>query len=90
MVPKVGKNRCQADPGAEGSVTKLLLAERSQQISEFAMRVAGPAGVDASLPDLTYHYLFAGPRTIAGGTSEISRNVIAERLLGLTRDPLLR
>jgi alkylation response protein AidB-like acyl-CoA dehydrogenase len=77
-----------AEPGAEGAVTKLLTAEHAQRVTELAMRIAGPAGIDGSLPELTHRYLFARALTIAGGTSEISRNVIAERLLGLPRDPL--
>jgi alkylation response protein AidB-like acyl-CoA dehydrogenase len=79
-----------ADPGAEGSVTKLLFAEQTQRLAEYGLRLAGQAGVDGSLPQLTEGYLYSRAMTIAGGTSEIARNVIAERLLGLPRDPLLR
>jgi alkylation response protein AidB-like acyl-CoA dehydrogenase len=87
---RVARAVAQAEPGAEGNVTKLLAAEHLQHVTELAMRLAGPAGVDGSEPDLTRQYLFARAMTIAGGTSEISRNVIAERLLGLPRDPLVR
>jgi alkylation response protein AidB-like acyl-CoA dehydrogenase len=76
-----------AEPGAEGAVTKLLTAEHAQRATELAMRIAGPAGIDGSQPALLHRYLFGRALTIAGGTSEISRNVIAERLLGLPREP---
>ncbi len=87
---RVARAVAQAGPGAEGNVTKLLAAEHSQHVADLGMRLAGAAGVDGGEPDLTRMYLFARAMTIAGGTSEISRNVIAERLLGLPRDPLAR
>jgi alkylation response protein AidB-like acyl-CoA dehydrogenase len=80
-------------PGVEGNVTKLLSAEHAQRVSGLALRIAGPAAV-AGGSDLaartTRSYLFARCLTIAGGTSEIVRNLIAERILGLPRDPLAR
>ena len=79
-----------AEPGAEGAVTKLLTANHAQHVSELAVRIVGVAAVDGSLPRLTWGYLMARAMTIAGGTTEISKNVIAERLLGLPRDPLVK
>ena len=76
--------------GPEANVTKLLNAESSQHLTELAIELAGPAAVTGNAPLVTHAYLFARCLTIAGGTSEIMRNTIAERILGLPRDPLLK
>jgi|CXWK01.1.fsa_nt_gi alkylation response protein AidB-like acyl-CoA dehydrogenase len=77
-------------PGPEGSITKLLSAEGAQRTSALAMRLAGESAIADGEPRLQHHYLFSRCLTIAGGTSEIVRNIIAERLLGLPRDPLAK
>ena len=87
---RVARAVAGAQPGAEGSVTKLLASVLGQRGGELAMRVLGPAGVDGSEPRWTAGYLLGRSLTIAGGTTEIGKNIIAERLLGLPRDPLLR
>jgi alkylation response protein AidB-like acyl-CoA dehydrogenase len=79
-----------AEPGPEGNVTKLLLAEQSQHLTELGMDLAGSAAVVGLTPQLATAYLGNRAMTIAGGTSEITRNTIAERILGLPRDPLLK
>ncbi|MEB3070718.1 acyl-CoA dehydrogenase [[Mycobacterium] vasticus] len=79
-----------AATGPEANVTKLLKAESSQHLTELAMELAGTAAVTGDAPEVTHDYLFARCLTIAGGTSEIMRNTIAERILGLPRDPLLK
>lgn len=79
-----------AEPGPEGNVTKLLAAESGQRLTELALELAGTAGIVEQTPQLTRSYLGNRAMTIAGGTSEITRNTIAERILGLPRDPLLR
>jgi len=79
-----------AEPGPEGNVTKLLLAEQSQHLTELGFDLAGTAAVVGLTPQLTTAYLGNRAMTIAGGTSEITRNTIAERILGLPRDPLLK
>jgi alkylation response protein AidB-like acyl-CoA dehydrogenase len=79
-----------AEPGPEGNVTKLLLAEQSQRLTELGMELAGSAAVVGQTARLTRAYLGNRAMTIAGGTSEITRNTIAERILGLPRDPLLK
>jgi alkylation response protein AidB-like acyl-CoA dehydrogenase len=77
-------------PGPEGNVTKLVVAEQGQRLTELAMKLAGPAAVTGQMPVLAQSYLGYRAMTIAGGTSEITRNTIAERILGLPRDPLLK
>ena len=79
-----------AEPGPEGNVTKLLVAESGQRLTELAMELAGSAAVAGQTPTLMQAYLGNRAMTIAGGTSEITRNTIAERILGLPRDPLLK
>jgi alkylation response protein AidB-like acyl-CoA dehydrogenase len=79
-----------AEPGPEGNVTKLLVAESGQRLTELAFELAGTAAVTEQASQLTRSYLGNRAMTIAGGTSEITRNTIAERILGLPRDPLLK
>jgi alkylation response protein AidB-like acyl-CoA dehydrogenase len=76
-------------PGSESSVRKLLGAEFEQRVHEFGLDVCGPDGAltggEAALS--SHGVLQSKCLTIAGGTSEVQRNVIGERLLGLPRDP---
>jgi len=70
-------------PGVESSIEKVLGSETDQRLQELAMDVLGPA---AMLDDgWRRAYLYSRSETIMGGTSEIQRNVIAQRLLGLPR-----
>jgi alkylation response protein AidB-like acyl-CoA dehydrogenase len=79
-----------ADPsGSEAAVRKLLGVEHDQHVQEVGLALSGPAGaVDEDEGAAWVNaFLFNRCLTIAGGTSDIQRNVIAERLLGLPRDP---
>ncbi|MDP3892322.1 acyl-CoA dehydrogenase [Nocardioides sp.] len=77
-------------PGVEGNITKLLSAEHAQRVTEAGLRIAGRAAISGGETELMFEYLFDRCLSIAGGTSEITRNVIAERILGLPRDPLIK
>ncbi|HET6950161.1 MAG TPA: acyl-CoA dehydrogenase [Acidimicrobiales bacterium] len=78
-----------AAPGAEASVRKLLGVEHDQRTQELGLLLLGPEGATTAgaAGQWTYGFLANRCLTIAGGTSEIQRNVIGERLLGLPRDP---
>ena len=76
-----------AGPGIEGNIAKLFGAEHAQRVAELGLRIAGRAILVGGESDVVHDYLFSRCLTIAGGTSEIVRNLIAERILGLPRDP---
>ncbi len=80
-------------PNAEASLTKLYMSELQQRIAALALRLAGMGGLidDPRSPWAVmggrtgFAYVNAVASTIAGGTSEIQRNIIAQRGLGLPR-----
>jgi len=76
-----------AGPGIEGNIAKLFGAEHAQRVAELALRIADRAILVGEEPGVVHDYLFSRCLTIAGGTSEIVRNLVAERILGLPRDP---
>jgi alkylation response protein AidB-like acyl-CoA dehydrogenase len=81
-----------SEPGAEANVTKLLGSEVVQRKGALAAQIVGPlAAVREGEEKRVGTWLMATlGATIGGGTSEILRNQIAERLLGLPRDPLIK
>jgi acyl-CoA dehydrogenase len=79
-------------PGPEGSISKVFNAEYNQRRSSFALDQLGLRGVawepgDSTAESKSTAFLRARANTIEGGTSEILRNQIGERVLGLPRDP---
>jgi len=70
-------------PGAEGSLDKLLWSESFQKLSALAMEISMESGENSF--ESIQRYLYSRGRTIAAGTSEIQRNIIAERVLDLPR-----
>jgi alkylation response protein AidB-like acyl-CoA dehydrogenase len=71
-------------PGPEGSLTKWMWSETNQQVTQFAADLLGP---DALHSDnrWSYELLRARGNTIEGGTTEILKNIVAERVLGLPK-----
>src|SRR5690606_1799535 len=85
-------------PGPEASIGKLVGAELNQEIYQFCMDLLGPEGVlyhsydmDGGSGDdwrgpIQQRYLRSRANTIEGGTSEVMRNILGERVLGLPGD----
>ncbi|MFG2038568.1 acyl-CoA dehydrogenase family protein [Dactylosporangium sp. NPDC048998] len=86
-------------PGPEGSASKLLFARLNQEISALELDLLGeeglrhdewtmrrPSVVDFAGRTAGYRYLRAKGNSIEGGTSEILRNIVAERVLGLPQE----
>jgi alkylation response protein AidB-like acyl-CoA dehydrogenase len=89
-------------PGPEGSIGKVASTELTKTIANLAVKLLGPDGAvlpcsypqpsgrrgdDAALDDIRFNFLASPSNTIMGGTSEIQRNNIAERVLGLPGEP---
>ena len=88
------------EPGATGSVRKLLGMRNVQQIAELCWAMSGPSGALAAAPGPSVdpagqpngaqwarEVLLTRALTIGGGTTDIQLNIIGERILGLPRDP---
>jgi alkylation response protein AidB-like acyl-CoA dehydrogenase len=86
-------------PGPEGSVVKALASELNQRVYDLCINLLGPAGVlyssyEMRRPDeinesrdIHQTFLRSRANTIEGGTSEIMRNILGERVLGLPGEP---
>jgi len=82
----------EGKPGPENSVLKLFYTDKTQRMTETALEIQGPfsvldRGSESAIDNggWQFQYLKARGLTIAGGTSEILMNVIAERVLGLPK-----
>jgi alkylation response protein AidB-like acyl-CoA dehydrogenase len=80
------------DPGPVGSISKLAWSELNQRMMEFVIALEGPAGqLMRGSPHAVesgrwqHHFMRSRANTIEAGTSEIQRNIIAERVLGLPK-----
>jgi alkylation response protein AidB-like acyl-CoA dehydrogenase len=95
---RAAAGRQAGTPGPEGSVSKLAMAELTKQIYDFAIEVMGPAGMLFSnyemhqpklamfTDDIAKNFLRARANSIEGGTSEVMKNILGERVLGLPGD----
>jgi alkylation response protein AidB-like acyl-CoA dehydrogenase len=84
--------RTGAMPGAAGSLMKLYGADRVTRRSAIALELAGedavawPAGTETTGAKLGRHSLGRQGAALGGGSNEIQRNIISERLLGMPRE----
>ncbi len=80
-----------AGPGGSGSINKIRWSEYERKIGEIALDLMGPeafvVGDDYDLHPWQATFLQTRTHTIWGGTAEIQRNIIAERVLGLPKEP---
>ena len=93
----VSAARAGAEPGAEASVRKALADDHGQEVMNLAHHLAGATGMlegrgpggkfDEVGAEWAFGFLYAQALTIGGGTSVVQRNIIAERVLGLPREP---
>jgi len=97
---RAAQNRKRGTPGPEGSTAKLVYAELNKKIYEYAVEMMGPEGMlydtyEMVLPeessmtsmDPRKAFLRARANSIEGGTSEIMKNILGERVLGLPGEP---
>ena len=97
---RAAQSRRMGTPGPEGSIGKLALAELHKRIGELLVDLAGPAGMlygdytQRSPEALTgldgddaHLFLRTRANSIEGGTTEVMRNIIGERVLGLPGEP---
>jgi len=94
MVAQQSRARAAAGqaPGPESSITKVAKASSNQRLQELAMSLRGADATawepgDADAADWVEQFLRTRANSIEGGTSEIQRNIIGERVLGLPREP---
>ncbi|MFQ5947333.1 MAG: acyl-CoA dehydrogenase family protein [Acidimicrobiia bacterium] len=83
-------------PGPEASVQKIMADEHGQRLMNLAKDLAGAGGMlgdrgplGAGPGEWHWGFLFSRALTVGGGTGQVLRNVVAERALGLPRDPNL-
>ena len=79
-------------PGPEASTGKLMASQLVRSVRELLLRLEGPAGAlmgaDAPLNGMAQWVALLSPAvSIGGGTDEIQRNIIGERVLGLPPEP---
>jgi len=99
---RAAQNARAGNPGPEGSVSKLMLAEFNKELTAKVLDIEGPAAMvdydyefrrptavslDGKFGDTHHGFLRARANSIEGGTSEIMRNILGEQVLGLPGEP---
>jgi alkylation response protein AidB-like acyl-CoA dehydrogenase len=83
--------RANRRPAVEAAVMKLHQGLHNQRLQELAVDIQGPSALawapDTDGGDVTRGFLRAQANTIEGGTSNVLRNLIGEKVLGLPREP---
>jgi alkylation response protein AidB-like acyl-CoA dehydrogenase len=72
-------------PGPDASVSKQLWTQAEQYLQHLAMDIAGAAALTGEAPDRLADYFQSRPASVYGGTAQIQRNLLAQRVLGLPR-----
>ena len=72
-------------PGPEASVSKQLWTQAEQYLQHLAMDLAGADALTGAAPDRIHAYFQSRPISVYGGTAQIQRNLLAQRVLGLPR-----
>jgi alkylation response protein AidB-like acyl-CoA dehydrogenase len=71
-------------PGPEGSLSKWQWADYNQALTELGNEVLGPEGMRIGT-DWSYRFLRSRANSVEGGTTEVLKNIVAERVLGLPK-----
>jgi alkylation response protein AidB-like acyl-CoA dehydrogenase len=72
-------------PGPEGSVSKQLWTQAEQYLQHVAMDLVGADALTGRSPERLADYFWSRPASVYGGTAQIQRNLLAQRVLGLPR-----
>jgi alkylation response protein AidB-like acyl-CoA dehydrogenase len=72
-------------PGPEASVSKQLWTQAEQYLQHLAMDLVGADGLTGAAPERLAEYFYSRPISVYGGTAQIQRNLLAQRVLGLPR-----
>jgi len=72
---------------AEASIEKLLMTRTDQDLAHAAMDLAGSAPLLGNEPAILHQYLWSRAASVYGGSSQVQRTIVANRLLGLPREP---